>query len=193
MQGRRSTFLGTILLLLLVVLASCTRHKDYADRSVPELIDELRFSRQEELYYKASNWPPNLQELRMRDGVLPAVAQALPSEIDPVVRFNLVMLVNDQLQGHRLQPADRAAAGALLLKATRDAHHWVRTEAIWGLRFTGDKAFIAPALQLAENDPDRMVRVEAAATARDLGELDAPSTPPPRGSTPPASSGQTPR
>lgn len=142
--------------------------------SVAELIASLHSSRNESLYYNSDGWPSNVKALSQRPGTVPALVAALGTETDGLVRFNLAMLLAHKLSTGKLAPEDAIVAGDGLALALADAHPWVRTEAVWGLRFTRARRYIEPARALLA-DPDAQVRAEASGTVRALSRDDAPA------------------
>jgi hypothetical protein len=134
-----------------------------AQATTGELIAMLATSRNESLYYNRNAWPENVQVLRRRDGAYRELCHgylAMPS--DPMVRFNLVMLLVRHVKEERVpHDADAAEeATACLRAALRDPHPWVRTEAVWGIAYAGsveDVQYVEPLLQ----DHEGSVSMEA--------------------------------
>ncbi|MBW8370844.1 MAG: HEAT repeat domain-containing protein [Thiobacillus sp.] len=135
---------------------------------IAELIASLRTSRNENLYYDKSAFPPNLKEIERRKGHVAELAAAYHAEKnDPVFRFNIVMILSHKLEDGTLLPGERDAIGKCLLDSLRDPSAWVRTEAVWGLRFTDDSKYL-DAVKALEKDPDPYVQSEASTTASQI-------------------------
>jgi hypothetical protein len=135
---------------------------------IAELIASLHTSRNENLYYDKSAFPPNLKEIERRKGHVAELVAAYHAEKnDPVFRFNIVMILSHKLKDGTLLPGDKDAIGKCLLDSLRDPSAWVRTEGVWGLRFTDDSKYL-DAVKALEKDPDPYVQSEASTTESQL-------------------------
>ena len=132
--------------------------------STPDLIARLATSRNERLYYSDNDFPEHLKVLLRRPGIVGDVVAAYRAKpADFMLRFNLVLVLVQQLK-LRVARADEVdlAADELVL-ALRDAHPWVRTEAVAGLRFA-PRARDEAAVRALADDPAPEARRESIGT-----------------------------
>ncbi len=98
----------------------------------PSPLDILRTKRQERLYYTVL--PDAVVALGHRHDILAAEFDAvMRRSSEPLVRFNLVLVLELRLKGNALDPAERPLALALVERALADPDAWVRTEAAFTL------------------------------------------------------------
>lgn len=110
------------------------------------LIDSLRESRNEHLWYSVENFPANLSELNRRQGTAAElVAAYYADKSDGIFRFNLIMLLSQKLKMRQIDPVDMEFVGTCLIDALKDASAEVRREAVYGLRFMRGKKYEAAA------------------------------------------------
>ncbi|MBI5258066.1 MAG: HEAT repeat domain-containing protein [Burkholderiales bacterium] len=130
--------------------------------STADLIALLASARVERLYYDTNSLPEHMRLLIQRPGITGALCNAQRGA-EALVRFNLMLLINQRLK-HGVTPvAEQPEAAACLRQALADPHAWVRIEAAWGLRFApaAAEANVA-ALRPLLNDPEADVRGNAA-------------------------------
>jgi Protein of unknown function (DUF1161) len=141
---------------------------DYAGQSTAELIDSLHVRRNMNLYYNYADMPGNVSALMQRpDNVMELIAALTRGDDDALVRFNLAMILNKKLSVGSLSEADRSAINAALAEQLDDESAWVRTEAVWGLRFAPDAKYKA-AVEALVDDVDQYVSLEARATLQSI-------------------------
>lgn len=134
---------------------------DYANHSTAELIDSLRVQRNMSLYYNYSDMPGNVIALMQHQDNLGELIAALKRhDDDALVRFNLTLILNKKLTNGSVNKADHSAINATLVKQLDDESAWVRTEAVWGLRFAPDVKYEA-AVEALVDDTDQNVSMEA--------------------------------
>jgi Protein of unknown function (DUF1161) len=134
---------------------------DYAMQSTAELIDSLRVQRNMNLYYNYSDMPNNVIALMQHQDNLPELIAALKrSDGDALVRFNLTLILNKKLTNGSVDEAGLGAINATLAEQLNDESAWVRTEAVWGLRFAPDAKYEAAVGALVD-DSDQNVSMEA--------------------------------
>lgn len=129
------------------------------------LIATLASSRQEALLHWHAQFPDNLQWLLRRPAITDELCAALRAQpVDPLVRFNLAMLIGYQLRDRRAAEERRPAAADCLKAALTDPHPWVRAEALWALSYE-PRAQDLEAVRALQADQDQAVRNEAHETA----------------------------
>jgi Protein of unknown function (DUF1161) len=140
----------------------------YAKMDIPQLIESMHQTRNESLYYNSGAWPENMQKLSeigvtSHEKVSQALIDAYKAEQkDGVFRFNVVCLLNQILlrQGNFENSQTASQVAEHLALATQDENSWVRTEAVWGLRFFHHPKY-APVAEKLLNDSDANVAKEA--------------------------------
>jgi hypothetical protein len=126
----------------------------------PSPLDILRTKRQERLYYNVL--PEAVVTLGQRQDILVAEFDAvMRRSSEPLMRFNLVLVIELRLNGNALNPAERPLALALVERALADPDAWVRTEAAYTLGNLRD-AQALPALNRLLDDPAPTVVLHAA-------------------------------
>lgn len=132
---------------------------------IQTLIASLHQTRNESLYYSWNRFPPNLQEIGQRSGNIAELSAAYYADKDDATfRFNIIMILSHKLKTEKLTNGENDAIANCLVNSLKDDSAWVRTEGVWGLRFTGDEKYESAAISML-NDSDGHVRSEARATA----------------------------
>ena len=138
---------------------------------IPELITSLHTSRNTRLYYLRDQFPANLIELEQRDGAIPAlVAAYYADKDDSLFRFNIIMVLSHKLKDGKFSAHERDIVGNCLVDSLKESDPWIKTEGVWGLRFTRDKKYEAAARTLV-NDSDKWVSSEARQSAAYLSRV----------------------
>lgn len=127
-----------------------------------DLIESLRRERIEQLYYE--DYPPNVEELMARDGIVPDLVRAYDRGGDDLYRFNLIVILNHLAV---LGDPNVEAISPCLERAVKDSFPWVRTEAVWGLGLFGTPSSIPLLIPLLD-DPDADVVNETILTLAKL-------------------------
>lgn len=134
---------------------------DYATQSTADLIDSLHVQRNVNLYYNYSDMPGNVTALMQHQDNLAELIDTLKyGDDDALVRFNLTLILNKKLSNGSVNEAGRSAINATLAEQLNDESAWVRTEAVWGLRFAPDAKYEA-AVEALVDDTDLNVSLEA--------------------------------
>jgi Protein of unknown function (DUF1161) len=119
-----------------------TKNVDYENKSTAALIASLHALHNTNLYYSYDDMPGNIKALMSRPGIVTELVDELAREENEyLVRFNLALILNHKLRGDELNDAERDAINAVLAKRLNDQSAWVRTEAVWGLRFAPDSQY----------------------------------------------------
>ena len=138
-----------------------TKNVDDTNKRTAALIATLHELRNTNLYYSYDDMPGNVKALMSRSGIVTELVEALAREENEyLVRFNLTLILNHKLRGDELNDAEREAINAVLAKRLNDQSEWVRTEAVWGLRFAPDTRY-EDAVSALVNDRDEFVSNEA--------------------------------
>lgn len=133
--------------------------------STTDLIARLATSRNESLYYATDRLPEHVKTLLVRQGIVGDVVAAYRAKpMDAMQRFNLVMLLAQQLKQGIARANEIDLAADALVEALSDPHDWVRTEAVWGLAFARRARDEAAVLRAQSDDPSQTVRGEAIKT-----------------------------
>lgn len=139
--------------------------------STDELIASLHQLRMEALHYGSRRMPGNMEELERRENVVLKLAMAYYADQDDgLFRFSLVILLNQKLRSGKLGIQDKAVVERCLVRSLRDKEPWVRTEGVWGLQFTKNRALELEVRPLLD-DPDEEVRSYAEQTLRVLSSF----------------------
>ena len=106
-----------------------------------------------------------MQELTDRaDATTPLITAYYAATYDASFRFNVILVLNQKIKAKKLNSKDLESVTQCLLDSLKDASPLVRSEALWGLGLTRNKAF-ASSVEALLKDPDESVRNEAAITA----------------------------
>jgi Protein of unknown function (DUF1161) len=134
---------------------------DYATHSTAEIIDSLYVQRNMNLYYNYSDMPGNVIALmQYQDNLEELIAALKRGDHEALVRFNLTLILNKKLSNGSVNETGRSAINAALAEQLNDESAWVRTEAVWGLRFIPDAKYEAAVEKLVD-DSDQNVSMEA--------------------------------
>lgn len=125
-------------------------------------LDILRTQRQTRLYYDTTTLPPAVLALSTRpDLTVGDCQQALQHAVDPLVRFNVVLLLGLRLENHQWAGLEVGKAETALEGVLHDPDPWIRTEAAYALGLAKD-AQAVPALTQLLQDPAPTVLLHAA-------------------------------
>ena len=156
-----------VLLALLLATAACALD-----------LAPLRADLQESLYYGADTLPAAVTALIAAPTPTAELVAAFAAERDPLVQFNLVIVLGRRLD--RDPPpidAERAELVAFFAGPLRHAHPWVRIEAVYQLGRTKDAGHLA-AIRRVYGDASDLAFLHAVIAASSIiGEADPELTP----------------
>ena len=155
-------------LLTLLLFASCSA-LDLAP---------LRADLQETLYYKSDALPAAVTALIAAPTPAAELVAAFAAERDPLVQFNLVIVLGKRLD--RDPPptaAQQAELVAFFAGSLAHAHPWVRVEAVYQLGRTKDAGHLAAIRRVYRDASDFAFLHAVIAVANILGEADPELTP----------------
>ena len=138
----------------------------------------LRADLQENLYYDSDTLPAAVAALIAAPTPTAELVAAFAAERDPLVQFNLVIVLGRRLDRDP-PPVDRERAElvAFFAGSLQHVHPWVRIEAVYQLGRTKDAAHLA-AIRRLYGDPSDLTFLHAViAVSSMLGEMDPELTP----------------
>lgn len=135
--------------------------KQVKSANTQELIASLAELRNEKLYYNPKHFPANLAKLIATPGVAKEIcATYLQHPSDEIFRFNLMIVLAQQIKQNMLTPLEIQRVTNCMRVALDDSHPWVVTEV---LNVFGNVAneLDHPKLKQLSSSPDEWVRLEA--------------------------------
>lgn len=171
MIQRSPVFVKIGLLLILFAFVGVVARQPAALESgtTKELIESLRHDRIEQLYY--DNFPPNVKELLARPEIVPDLVSAYDHGGDDLFRFNLIVILNNR---SALSETDKNDILQCLGRAVNDSSAWTRTEAVWGLGYSGAAQMIPTIIPLLDDPNPNVVNEAILSLARLTGTRDLP-------------------
>jgi len=136
------------------------------------LKDKIKTGVIETLTYSDTDLSPSLKDViqsTTNDDLLISAYRSLDAEQVNLKHTILIVMIKKQ-QANAYSSAEIERTKTLLVSALNDDHFWIRTEAVWGLRFFGDATLMRRIAPLVEDKSD-FVRKEAQATLIELYEL----------------------
>ena len=162
----------SIMLLATVHLQAATIVTASNSPDLSTIKDKLKSGVIETLYYGEKDFSPSIRELIAANGneeQLISAYNSLDNEQVNLKHTILIVMIKKQ-QANTLVSDGPDKIKAVLVSALTDDHFWVRTEAVWGLRFFGDATLMRRIAPLVDDKSD-FVRKEAQATLVELYEL----------------------